>query len=66
MNQSRYAFAFKQLGDYVYAIGGGTADEEGELVVLKHCERFSLKSRKWEPICEMPVGLIFPMILVHK
>ena len=29
MKQRRYAFAYTRLKDYIYALGGGTTDEEG-------------------------------------
>lgn len=46
MNTSRYAFAYQLIGNYVYAIGGGSADQEGELIILNKCERFNVKQIK--------------------
>lgn len=34
MVQSRYAFAFEKINKYIYVAGGGTADFDGELVIL--------------------------------
>jgi hypothetical protein len=44
MNISRYAFAYQLIGNYVYAIGGGSADEDGLLIILNKCERFNIKN----------------------
>lgn len=38
----RYAFGYEIIGDWVYAIGGGSADEEGEVIILNKCERINI------------------------
>jgi hypothetical protein len=42
MAYPRYAFGYKRVNNWVYAIGGGSADEEGELCILNKCERFNI------------------------
>lgn len=33
----RYAFGYEIIGDWVYAIAGGSSDEEGDLIILNKC-----------------------------
>ena len=42
MKSSRYAFSYTELNGEIYALGGGTSDEEGELITLKECEKFNI------------------------
>lgn len=61
------------IGDWIYAIGGGSCDQEGDLIILNKCERINVNQIKkakqpisWDSIADLPVGLISPMTLICK
>lgn len=67
MCESRYAFAYEKIGEYIYVAGGGTSDLEGELIILSKAERLNISEdvyeAKWSSIADLPEGLISPMSL---
>lgn len=52
MNDSRSAHSIVYLNDYAYVIGGFIKEQTK---CLSSCEKFSLKSKKWEKISPLSI-----------
>ncbi len=67
MKIGRSHFMTIVLGDYIYAIGGWSA--ESTMMSIAEVERFNLYSGKWELVAPMPTfpeDIMTPMAVVHQ
>jgi N-acetylneuraminic acid mutarotase len=58
MLMPRYSFAFRKIGNRVYALGGGNSDPDGNLQFLDSCEYFDFEKQTWNAINNLPIPVI--------
>ena len=62
----RYSFSCKKIGSRVYAIGGASADPDGNLLLLDDCEYLEMDGFKWSSIENLPLVLSSSTALAYK
>jgi N-acetylneuraminic acid mutarotase len=65
-NFERYTYSIISKGDYVYAIGGRNYGDDDVTALLKVCERYNLKTNKWDRIGDLQEARCSATTFVHK